>query len=49
MSTARTLRNAADLVDAGLVSPERLPELERVAARYAVAISPAMAELDRQR
>ena len=45
MSTARTLRNAAELVDAGLVSPDRLPELERVAARYAVAISPAMAEL----
>jgi lysine 2,3-aminomutase len=42
---ARTLRNAADLVDAGLVSPEHLPELESVAARYAVAITPAMAEL----
>jgi lysine 2,3-aminomutase len=45
LSTARTLRNAADLVDAGLVSPDRLPELERVASRYAVAISPLMAEL----
>ena len=45
LSTARTLRNAADLVDAGLASPDRLPDLERVAARYAVAISPLMAEL----
>jgi lysine 2,3-aminomutase len=45
LSTARTLRSAADLVEAGLVSPDRLPELERVAARYAVAISPLMAEL----
>src|SRR5215207_7661012 len=45
MSMARTLRSAADLVDAGLVSPDRLQELERVASRYAVAISPLMAEL----
>lgn len=45
LSTARTLRNAADLVDAGLASPDRLQDLERVAARYAVAISPLMAEL----
>ena len=45
MSAARTLRTAADIVDAGIGRPERLAELERVAARYAVAISPAMAEL----
>jgi len=45
MTTARTLRTPADLVEAGIVAPERLPELERVAARYAVAITPAMAEL----
>jgi lysine 2,3-aminomutase len=44
-SSARTLRRPAELVDAGLVPPERLAELERVAARYAVAISPALAEL----
>jgi lysine 2,3-aminomutase len=41
----RSLRTAADLAGAGLVAPERLAELERVAARYAVAITPAMAEL----
>lgn len=45
MTAARTLRTPADLAEAGLVAPERLPELERVAARYAVAITPAMAEL----
>jgi lysine 2,3-aminomutase len=43
--TVKTLRRPADLADAGLVAPERLPELERVAARYAVSISPAMAAL----
>jgi lysine 2,3-aminomutase len=42
---SRTLRSPGDLVDAGLVDAERLPALERVAARYAVAISPAMAAL----
>lgn len=40
-----TLRKPADLVAAGLAPTERLPELERVAARYALAITPAMAEL----
>jgi lysine 2,3-aminomutase len=40
-----TLRYAAALADAGLVPAERLPALERVAARYAVAVTPAMAEL----
>ncbi len=44
-SLAKTLREPAELVEAGLVSSERLPDLERVAARYAVAITPAMAEL----
>ena len=34
-----------DLADAGLVPAERVPALEAVAARYAVAITPAMAEL----
>jgi lysine 2,3-aminomutase len=43
--TVKRLRRPADLADAGLVAPERLPELERVAARYAVSISPAMAAL----
>jgi lysine 2,3-aminomutase len=44
-SSAHTLRRPADLVDAGLTAPERLADLERVAARYAVAITPAMAAL----
>jgi lysine 2,3-aminomutase len=39
------LRHPADLVSAGLAPAERLPELEAVAARYAVAITPAMADL----
>jgi lysine 2,3-aminomutase len=43
--SATTLRRPAELVEAGLDAPERLPELERVAARYAVSISPAMAAL----
>ncbi|WP_454758612.1 lysine-2,3-aminomutase-like protein [Caulobacter segnis] len=43
--TAKTLRDARSLAEAGLVPPERLPALEAVAARYAVAITPAMAEL----
>ena len=40
-----TLRNIAQLQDARLVAPERAAALERVAARYAVAITPAMAAL----
>jgi lysine 2,3-aminomutase len=44
--TARnTLRTPAALIRAGLVAPDRLEQLERVAARYAVAVTPAMAEL----
>ncbi len=43
--TTQTLRNPSALRDAGLVPSEALPELERVAARYAVAITPAMGEL----
>lgn len=43
--TARTLRTPRDLADAGLVEPHRLAELEGVASRYAVAITPAVAEL----
>lgn len=44
-SAAATLRRPSDLVRAGLAAPDRLGELERVAAQYAVAISPALAEL----
>ena len=43
--SSRTLRRPAELVELGLVPPERLAELERVAERYAVAITPAMAAL----
>ena len=45
MSFAKTLHRPRELAAAGFVTPERLPELERVAARYAVAITPAMAAL----
>ncbi len=45
MNAQRPIRNPADLVDTGLVAPERLSEAERVAERYAIAITPAMAEL----
>jgi lysine 2,3-aminomutase len=40
-----TLRISADLVDAGLVPPERRAEIERVAAEFSLAITPEMAEL----
>jgi lysine 2,3-aminomutase len=45
MRPAATLRRPSDLVRAGLAAPDRVGELERVAAQYAVAISPALAEL----
>ena len=45
MPTAQTLRSPKALADAGLIAPERLSSLDRVAARYAVAITPAMVEL----
>jgi lysine 2,3-aminomutase len=41
----QTLRTAADLVETGLVSRHRAAEVAAVAGRYAVAISPAIAEL----
>ena len=45
MKPAGTLRTPSELVGAGLIPPEALAGLERVAARYAVALTPAMAEL----
>jgi lysine 2,3-aminomutase len=42
---AKTLRDPAELIEAGLVTPHRFVELERVAARYAVSLTPDMAEL----
>lgn len=45
MRPVATLRTAHDLIEGGVAQPERLAELERVAARYAVAVTPVMAEL----
>jgi lysine 2,3-aminomutase len=42
---SRTLRTPQDLLRAGLVAEATLPALEEVAARYATAITPAMAAL----
>jgi lysine 2,3-aminomutase len=42
---ARSLRKPAELAASGLVPEARAAALERVAERYAVAITPAMAEL----
>ncbi len=41
----RTARSGADLAALGLVSGETLADIERVAARYAVAVTPALLEL----
>jgi lysine 2,3-aminomutase len=41
----QTLRTATDLADAGLIPHQAEAEIARVGARYAVAITPAMAEL----
>jgi lysine 2,3-aminomutase len=41
----RPLNRARDLVEAGLAAPDDLAGLEAVAARYAVAITPALAEV----
>ena len=43
--TLQTLRTPQALADAGLIRTDQLASLERVAARYAVAITPAMADL----
>jgi lysine 2,3-aminomutase len=42
---ARTLKSPTDLVAAGLAEPARAGELAAVAARYAVAVTPALAAL----
>ncbi|MCW5750908.1 MAG: lysine-2,3-aminomutase-like protein [Alphaproteobacteria bacterium] len=41
----KTLRKPAELAAARLVAPELLPDLEKVAGRYAVAITPTIAGL----
>jgi lysine 2,3-aminomutase len=42
---SRALRTPGELAEAGLIDPARIPELEQVAARYAVAVTPAIAAL----
>jgi len=41
----RTLRSAEDLASAGLIAPERIEALASIAARFAVAITPDLADL----
>lgn len=45
MSAAATLKSVSDLVSAGLVAHAEATALQRVAARYAIAVTPAMAAL----
>jgi lysine 2,3-aminomutase len=44
-AVSKPLRTISDLAAARLLAADAMPELEQVAARYAVAITPAMAEL----
>ena len=46
-SQRRRLTSAEDLVEAGLAGPERLSELEAVAKRYAIGLTPALTALVR--
>src|SRR5579864_7535347 len=46
--TKRTLRKAMDLIETGLAAPGSRAELERITGRYAVAITPAIADLVHQ-
>ncbi len=41
----RTARNGADFQRAGLANPEKAAEIDRVAERYAVAVTPPMLDL----
>ncbi|MBM6594172.1 lysine-2,3-aminomutase-like protein [Microvirga pudoricolor] len=45
MSAARTLRTPDALSERGLLDPAELPAIRTVAERYAVAVSPAIADL----
>jgi len=45
MTASATLRSAEQLIGAGLAPPSARPGLDGVAARYAVAVTPAMAAL----
>ncbi len=44
-NVAKPMRQPADLVSCGLAPASALPQLERVAARYAVAVTPHVASL----
>src|SRR5437868_5420870 len=41
----KVLHSASELVEAQIIKPERLAGLQKVAARYAVAITPALVDL----
>ena len=43
--TGRTLRQPAELIEAGFADENRRTEFETIAQRYSIAITPAMAEL----
>src|SRR5678816_1020577 len=45
LRTRRTLKTPAELAEAGLIAPETIEALNAVAARYAVALTPALADL----
>jgi lysine 2,3-aminomutase len=45
LPAGRLLRTGDDLAAAGIVAPERVAEIDRVAARYAVSITPHLADL----
>jgi lysine 2,3-aminomutase len=45
VNASRPIRSAAELIEAGLVPSERVGDIERVAERYAFAVTPAMAAL----
>jgi len=45
MTGSKTLRTASALADAELIAVDRLAALKQVASRYAVAITPALADL----
>src|SRR6476659_6814418 len=45
MRPSRTLRQSSDLIGAGLVPEHQRTSIEEVGARYAVAITPSLAEL----
>ena len=44
-ATMKSLRDPSALVEAGLIGRDRLASLRNVAARYAVAITPVLADL----